>query len=102
MKNRKFDPINKWLDENTGLFGQPLSYQERIEDCRAARGEQCSPRQKRMVYKFYYQQEGEGGDSWMYIGEHDVDNQEELWELESALGKKYKSKVKFNKVSTRW
>ncbi len=99
---KKFDPINVWLDNNTGLFGEPLSYQERIDDCIIARGEQMQSRPKRFSYNFYYQQECEGNSSWTYIGNYDVDNQEELWELEKKVSTKYTTNIKYEKVKSRW
>lgn len=102
MKNSN-SALNNWLDNNTGMYGRPLSYQERIEDCQRARGEQMAPHRKRFVYKFYYNQEcDEGSGAWTYIGEFEVDNQEELWELDDQLRKKYRSDTKYNKIKTLW
>ena len=94
--------LNKWIDNNTGLYGTPLSYHERIEDCIRARGEQFAPRKKRFIYNFYYEQDSDGTSQWMFVGEHEVDNQEELWEIEKKLEKKYKANIKFNKTKTLW
>jgi hypothetical protein len=99
---KKYDSINQWLDENTAMFGQPLSYQERIEDCILARGEQIQPRTKRFIYSFYHQQEQESSNGWMHIGDYEVDNQEELWELDEKFSKKYKSAIKYNKIKSYW
>lgn len=98
---KEYDSINEWLDNNTAMFGPPPSYQERIEDCILARGEQVVPRVKRFVYSFYYEQEQESS-GWMHIGDYDVDNQEELWELDSKFAKKYKSAIKYNKIKSYW
>lgn len=92
------DTISEWIDNNTGLYGKPLSYQERIEDCQRARGEQFQPKRKRFVYKFYYEQD----DRWTSIGEHEVNDQEELWETAKKFEKKYKAAVRFDKVKSLW
>jgi len=99
------DPINAFLEKHTDMFGQAPSYAERIAYQREAFAEQVDKiiKHKRFVYKFYYAQKGsDDREEWMAIGEHDVEDQYELWDLAKKFKAKYNSEIKYNKIKANW
>jgi len=99
------DPINAFLEKHIDMFSQAPSYAEKVSIQREAFAEQVDKiiKRKRFVYKFYYAQKGqEDREEWMPIGEYDVEDKYELWDLEKKLAAKYNSQIKFNKIKANW
>ena len=99
-----YDPIDAWLEKNTGMYCEPPTYDDRVKQNELEKSEQIDKviRYKRLVYKFWYMQSKGSDSEWMPLGEQDFNNQDELWDYTEKLEKKYNSDVRSEKVMTRW
>ena len=102
----KKDRLDVWLENNTGKYGIPTPYNERAIQSRDAFDQQVQAIsvRKRYVYQMWCLQQDDNGyqEEWMSIGEHEVNNKEELNNLRIKLENKYKTDIRMDLVKSNW
>ena len=99
------DLIDAWIENNTGMHGEPVPYHQRkTKDEDFEDQLNYVQQRKRFVYEAWYLQSevDKYAEEWMSIGKHEVNNQDELFELIEKLENKYKSCVRTNLVKRNW
>jgi hypothetical protein len=98
--------LDRWLRENTGLYGDPTPYDNRGTLDEQARNEQIESvcRTKRFVYQLWVEQKDRttGVRSAMSLGEHEVNSKDELLDLENKLEDQYSGPVSHELKYARW
>ena len=99
------DPINDWIDNNTGIYGLPTPYSERREK-KDDFDElvEATQSKKRFVYEAWYLQYDSKRyrDEWMSIGKYEINHQDEILDLVEKLEQKYQSRVRTSLVKRNW
>jgi hypothetical protein len=103
-KSNGYDPIDNWLSKNTGMFGETPSYEQLCHERAIEFAEQVDKVsfQKRFIYKVWYEVTFEDRQRWQYIGEHDVNDKEELQTLIEKLERKHSAQVKTELYRSKW
>ena len=99
------DIIEAWIKNNTGMHGRPTPYYERKSKSDEFEEQlEHIEKRKRLVYNVWYLQlkDGKFSEEWMSIGEREVDDQDELFDLIERLEKKYGSSIRTSLVKKNW
>ena len=103
-KSNGYDPIDNWLNKNTGMFGPTPSYEELCADKAIQFAEQIEKLggNKRFIYKAWFEFTQEDEQRWQPLGEFEVNDKEELMALIGKLEKKYSARVRTELYRSKW
>jgi len=99
------DLIDAWIENNTGMHGEPVPYHQRkTKDEDFEEQLRSVQSKKRFVYDVWYLQSEVDKflEEWMSIGQYEVNDQDELFDLITKLENKYQARVRTSLVKRNW